>query len=75
MNYDFTCSGYNDHGLGWAQAQYDRQEPPEPDPILHCGKCGNGIYEGEFYFRIDGDDICETCLNDEFGRFAEWEEK
>lgn len=75
MNYDFTCSSYNDHGLSWAQAQYDRQEPPEPKPILHCSKCGDDICEGERYFHLDEGDVCENCLSLYYKRYAEWDEK
>lgn len=60
----------DDNGLAWAQAQYDAQEPPEPEPKLLCSHCGQGIYEGERYFTVNGLDYCEECAEFEFGRLA-----
>lgn len=71
MNYsDMIGPKNNDYGLAWAETVRDRMEPPEPDPILHCVKCGNGIFEGEVYFHLDDCDVCEDCLHIYFGRYA-----
>ena len=60
----------DDHGLSWAQEQYDRQEPPElPEPKLRC-KCGKPIYEGEPVYNIAGVDLCAECVFDIYGRYA-----
>lgn len=62
----------NVNGLDWAQAQYDRQEPPykEHEAVLRCSICQAPIYPGEKYYTdIDGSDICCECIED-FARIA-----
>lgn len=42
----------------------------EPDiydrpPRLFCDICGEGIYDGEEYYDINGDiTLCENCMNE-----------
>lgn len=31
-------------------------------PVLSCDECGEDIYPGEIYYKIDGDCICEECI-------------
>ena len=40
----------------------------EDAPHINCIKCGEGIFEGEYYYDLDGQAWCETCLDNEFGR-------
>lgn len=37
---------------------------PEPVPIYRCGKCGEGIFEGDKYYDSQKGYICEECLDD-----------
>lgn len=38
---------------------------PEPEPIMRCAECGEGIYEGDDYYDIgDGGGICKECMED-----------
>lgn len=60
----------DDSGLAWAEAMRDRQEPPEPKPVLHCAGCGDGIYEGEEYYEIDGKTLCLNCMEMRYQRYA-----
>ena len=39
----------------------------EPTPIYECMICGGGIYEGEAYYNINGDIVCEEHLKDYMG--------
>lgn len=38
---------------------------PEP-PHIHCDLCGQEIYQEDYYYYIDGFDICEDCLEKEY---------
>jgi len=42
---------------------------PESAPIHRCGICDAGIYEFDRYYNIEGDAICEDCI-DKFARTA-----
>lgn len=35
----------------------------EPIPVKTCGWCENGIYEGDEYYRLDGEDVCTDCMD------------
>ena len=35
-----------------------------------CSECGEDINEGDFYYRLGGNDYCERCVN---GAFTEAE--
>ena len=37
---------------------------PEPVSIYRCGKCGEGIFEGDKYYDSQKVYICEECLDD-----------
>ena len=39
---------------------------PSRQDELECALCGGGIYEGEHYYRLEGQAVCEYCLE----RFA-----
>lgn len=34
----------------------------EPTIVHHCTMCGAEIYEGDEYYDIGGDAICEDCI-------------
>ena len=33
-------------------------------PVMHCDICGNNIYEGDKYYRVNGVAYCEGCIED-----------
>lgn len=37
-------------------------DPPEPEIAFYCDDCGGEIYVGETYYRIDGKNYCEYCI-------------
>lgn len=45
-----------------------KTSPPEPAPISYCDSCGCELYEGDYMFIIDGERLCEDCLNSEYRR-------
>lgn len=36
----------------------------EPKPIVICEECGYEIFEGEVYYKFDGQNLCEECFVD-----------
>lgn len=38
----------------------------ESRPCLHCVICGASLYEGEDYYLVDGDELCEDCMKEEY---------
>ena len=40
-----------------------RIEPIEPKPVMYCPWCGESMYEGEYAYTIDGEEVCEACAN------------
>ena len=40
----------------------------EPDPVAECTSCGCEPYEGDYLYTIDGENLCEDCLNDNYRR-------
>lgn len=38
-----------------------RIEPIEPNPVMYCPWCGEPMYEGEYAYTIDGEEVCEAC--------------
>lgn len=42
--------------------------PEEPDPKAYCDSCGCPLYEGDYIYALDGERICEDCLNDGYRR-------
>lgn len=49
-------------GFDWAQAEYDRQEPHEPEPVGQCSICGKDIFAGEQVCMVDDEMICSECF-------------
>ena len=45
-------------------------EPPEPPYVTECLNCGEKIYDGDYYYDIDGEEWCEECIK-ECRRIAE----
>lgn len=37
---------------------------PEPEPVLTCIRCEEGIFAGSKYFESDEGPICEECIHD-----------
>ncbi len=54
-----------DYGLGFAQGQYDEQEPPTGKVVGTCAYCGREIHEGEKIYRLDGDIYCGNCVTED----------
>lgn len=42
--------------------------PDEPEPKAHCDSCGCELYEGDFLYTLDGENLCTECLNDGYRR-------
>lgn len=40
----------------------------EPNPKAKCDSCGCDLYEGDYLYTVDGEYLCEDCLNDEYRR-------
>lgn len=45
----------------------DRSDPDEPRAVYTCDGCGCAICEGDYFFDLDGEKLCEECF-DEFKR-------
>lgn len=41
-------------------------------PIMQCSICGELIYEGDSYYVVEEQNVCECCINS-FRRIAEGE--
>lgn len=50
---------------------YDREQAKGPNPVLECDWCGEPIFEGQNYLRIDKWDkcVCEKCAEE----IGEWD--
>jgi len=48
----------------YERAGYDPEPPEEPKPVYECEYCGCGFHEGDGYFKIDGEILCDKCLMD-----------
>lgn len=35
---------------------------PEPPFFAECDSCGCDIYDGDEYYKIDGHNYCEACV-------------
>lgn len=53
----------NAKGCSAWDCDYCRTER-ECDKVVICDICGSDC--GEYYYCIDGDDLCLECVNDEF---------
>ena len=44
---------------------WENAEMPFGDasPYEHCSWCGGVIYEGEWFHLIDGEPVCEECID------------
>ena len=42
--------------------------PPELAPATYCDCCGCEVYEGDYIYTIDGERLCEDCLNANYRR-------
>lgn len=51
-------------------------EPPdyESRALYKCSYCEGGIYEDEEYYEIIGKIYCKDCLDDNFKKYAYYEE-
>ena len=43
--------------------------PDDPEPVTHCSRCGDPLYEGDVLYGIDGG-ICERCLDENYKSFV-----
>lgn len=37
---------------------------PELTLISICAECGGGIFQGDEYYKVGGDNYCEDCICD-----------
>ena len=42
--------------------------PDDPDPVDVCDRCGCGLYAGDYITVVDGEKLCDDCLNDDYRR-------
>lgn len=42
--------------------------PDDPEPASVCDCCGCEVYEGDYIYTIDGERLCEDCLNANYRR-------
>ena len=42
--------------------------PDDPEPASVCDCCGREVYEGDYIYTIDGERLCEDCLNANYRR-------
>lgn len=42
---------------------YPDPQQVEPVPIMFCAECNEEIYEGNYYWNIDGEHYCEDCAD------------
>lgn len=41
-----------------------KYEEPVAKPVFVCDSCDMEIFEGEYYYEIETNLICEDCIND-----------
>ena len=46
----------------------------EFDNTKYCSECGQPIYNGEPYYEINKDIICEDCINDNYKRIMDYDD-
>ena len=44
--------------------EWKTSEPEEPAVITKCDMCGAELYTGDSLFTVNGERLCEDCLND-----------
>lgn len=49
-------------GMIWMPNREPPLDPPEPELAFFCEGCGEEIYVGETYYRVDGKNYCEYCV-------------
>lgn len=49
--------------------RYDTERAEEENRLPHCDYCGEPIHEK--YYEIDGEIICEDCLDANFAKWVE----
>lgn len=54
MSYCPVCGAKNGHINGCPEA-------PQPKPVYTCHECGEGIYEGDIYYRAGRFIFCMDC--------------
>lgn len=45
-----------------------KTSPPEVPPVTTCTYCGCDLYEGDYLYTVDGENLCEDCMNDNYRR-------
>ena len=40
----------------------------ETKAVCCCEYCGRALYEGDVLYTVNGEKMCEDCLNDEYRR-------
>lgn len=61
----YSCPDSFGYELDTYLAQQSRQEAEAEANATRCCCCRDAIYD-EYYFDIDGDIYCESCMNHEF---------
>lgn len=65
-----TCNGIGCNGA-WDCDNCRR--PVLCEKKLFCDSCGEQIYSDETYFEIDGEELCEDCMYNEYGKKVDCE--
>jgi formylmethanofuran dehydrogenase subunit E len=52
---------------------YDRKQQEVIEKLPGCDYCDNVILD-DYYYEINGDKVCETCLNEYFRKAVEVDE-
>ena len=68
MSYSFTGDWVHDLDRWLTTDPRDEEEP-----VYYCCSCGEGIFEGEDYYKIGSDNWCSECI-DNCKAVAEFEE-
>ncbi len=45
-----------------------KTSPPESSPVKACDYCGCELYEGDYIYEVDGENLCRDCLDKTHGR-------
>lgn len=45
-----------------------KTSPPEVPPVTTCTCCGCDLYEGDYLYTVDGENLCADCMNDNYRR-------
>lgn len=48
---------------------YDREQAMAESKLPHCDHCGEAIYE--YYYEINGEIVCEECLEINYKKWVE----